>query len=54
MKEYNNNDNSILEGGYLNGKRNEKGKKYNSKGKLIFDGELLDGERNGKGKGYFI
>ena len=39
-----------LEGEYLNGERNGKGKEYYD-GKLIFEGKYLNGEKwNGKGK----
>ena len=46
-------NNLIFEGGYLNGKRNGKGKEYDFDGKLIFEGEYLKGRRNGKGKEYY-
>ena len=42
----------ILEGSYLNGERNGKGKEYNKYGKLIFEGEYLNDKRYGKGKDY--
>ena len=39
-----------LEGEYLNGKRNGKGKEYNFDNKLIFEGDYFNGNRwNGKG-----
>ena len=44
----------IYEGGYLNGKRNGKGKEYYYDGKLKFEGEYLNGKRNGKGKEYHM
>jgi len=55
-------------GGYLNGKKNGKGKEYkniyhvgfeirnhedNIKYKLFFEGEYLNGKRHGKGKNYY-
>ena len=43
-----------FEGGYLNGKRNGKGKEYYDNGKLKFEGEYLNGKRNGKGKEYYF
>ena len=53
IKEYLGESNSLLyEGGYLNGKRNGKGKEYDKIGQLIFEGEYLNGKRNGKGKEY--
>ena len=45
------NDTLIFEGGYLNGKRNGKGKEYFND-KLIFEGGYLNGKRHGKGKEY--
>ena len=50
--EFNENDNLIYNGEYLNSKRNGKGKKYNE-GRLIFEGEYLNGEKNGRGKEYY-
>ena len=52
VKEYDNGNNLIFEGAYLNGKRNGKGKEFNSNNKLIFEGVYLNGQRNGKGKEY--
>ena len=50
IKEYNNKEQLIFEGEYLNGQRNGIGKEY-YKGKFIFKGEYLNGRRwNGKGK----
>ena len=46
-KEYNDDNNVIFDGEYLNGKKI--GKEYNNYGKLIFDGD-----RNGKGKEYYF
>ena len=43
----------IFDGGYLNGKRNGKGKEFDYEGKLIYEGEYLKGKRNGKGKEYY-
>ena len=43
----------IYEGGYLNGKRNGKGKEYDYLGDLKFEGEFLNGKRNGKGEEYY-
>ena len=52
-KEYlNKDDRLIYEGGFLNGKRNGKGKEYNKNGNLSFEGEYLNGKRHGKGKEY--
>ena len=52
-KEYNNYNNRLcFEGGYLNGKRNGKGKEYDYYKRLKFEGEYLNGKRNGKGKEY--
>ena len=48
------NDTLKFEGGYLNGKRNGKGKEYDINGNLIFSGEYLNGKRNGKGQEYNI
>ena len=40
----------MFEGGYLNGKRNGKGKEYYFNGKLMFEGEYsFDNKYNGKG-----
>ena len=50
--EFDENDNLIYNGEYLNSKRNGKGKKYNE-GRLIFEGEYLNGEKNGRGKEYY-
>ena len=48
-KEYNENNELIYEGNFLNGKRNGIGKEYNDNGALIFEGEYLKGKRwNGK------
>ena len=47
------NDNLIFEGGYLNRKRNGKGKEYDSDGEIKFTGEYLNGKRNGKGNEYY-
>ena len=49
-----NHDNTLLyKGGYLNGKRNGKGKEYNCDyGTLKFEGEYLNGKKHGKGKEY--
>ena len=50
-KEYNDDDDLIFEGEYLNDKRNGNGKEDDTNsGKLIFEGDYLNGERNGKGK----
>ena len=46
------NNQIIYEGGYLNGKKNGKGKEYYNNGQLKFEGTYLNGERNGKGKEY--
>ena len=55
LKEYNYEDELLLEVEYLNGEKNGKGKIYNfNNGKLIFEGEYLNGEKNGKGKEYDI
>ena len=44
-KEYNNKDELIFDGEYLEGKKwNGKGKEYNDYGKLIFDGEYSKGK----------
>ena len=54
MKEFNGYDNIMLyEGGYLNGKRNGKGKEYDKKGVLIYEGNYLNCKRNGKGREYY-
>ena len=52
LKEFNENNELIFEGEYLNGEKNGKGKEYD-KYRLIFDGEYLNGKRNGKGKEYY-
>ena len=52
-KEYSYEDyNLIYEGGYLNKRRNGKGKEYNNDNELIYEGEFLNGKRNGNGKEY--
>ena len=52
-KEYNGYNNKLIyEGGYLNGKRNGKGKEFNDNEKLIYEGNYLNGKWNGKGKEY--
>ena len=51
-KEYDNYDELIYEGEYLNGKRHGIGKEYDYDGNLIFEGNYLNGKRNGKGKEY--
>ena len=53
FKEYDEINNLIFEGEYLNGKRNGKGKEYNKNNYIIFEGEYLNGQRNGKGKEYY-
>jgi len=50
IKEYNDNNELIIEGEYKNGMIYGKGKEYNKEGKLIFEGEYKYGERNEKGK----
>ena len=45
------NDELKYEGGYLNGKRNGRGKEYKN-GYPIFQGQYLNGKRNGFGKEY--
>ena len=52
-KEYNEDNELLFEGEFLNGKRNGKGKEYDVLGRLIFEGEYLNGQRNGKGKEYY-
>ena len=52
VKEYNNYDELIFEGEYLNGVKNGRGKEYEV-GSLIFEGEFLNGKRNGNGKEYW-
>ena len=52
VKEYNHNGELQYEGGYLNGKRNGKGKEYYN-GELIYEGEYKNGEKDGKGKYYW-
>ena len=52
-KEYYGNSGRIrLEGEYLNGKRNGKGKEYNDDGNLEFDGEYLNEKTNKKENEY--
>ena len=51
VKEYNEFEELIFEGEYLDGKRNGKGKEY-SENHLNFEGEYLNGKRNGKGTEY--
>ena len=51
-KEYNEYNELLYEGEYINGKRDGKGKEYGQNNKIIFEGEYKDGERNGKGKEY--
>ena len=43
-REYNDNNELIFEGKYLNGKRNGYGKEYLN-GKIIYEGEYINGER---------
>ena len=50
---YNEINDVIFEGGYLNGKYNGKCKEYYDNKKLKFEGEYLNGEKNGKGKEYY-
>ena len=45
MEEYNNEDELIYKGEYLNGERNGKGKEYYYNGKLEFEGKYLNGKR---------
>ena len=55
-KEYSFSNNMLrFEGGYLNKKRNGKGKEYDnfSNEELEFEGEYENGERHGQGKEYF-
>ena len=52
VKEYNNYDELIFEGEFLNGVKNGRGKEYEV-GSLIFEGEFLNGKRNGNGKEYW-
>ena len=52
MYEFNQFDEIIFKGEYLNGERNGKGKEFFDNDILIFEGEYLNGERNGKGKKY--
>ena len=54
MNEYNENDDLIFEGEYLNGKRSGKGKEYDIYGNLIYEGEYLNDDRSGKGKEYYF
>ena len=51
---YENNNELIFEGEYLNKKRHGKGKEYDGSRNLIFVGEYLNGKRHGKGKEYYI
>ena len=46
-------DNIIFRGEYLNGLKNGKGKEFFSNGKLKFEGEYLNDLRHGKGKEYY-
>ena len=53
IKEYNrDNEKLILEGEYLNGKKNGKIKEYEKDGNLILEGEYLNDEKNGFFKEY--
>ena len=52
-KEYNENNELIYEGNFLNGKRNGIGKEYNDYKKIKFEGEFKNGKRNGKGKEFY-
>ena len=55
IKIYNCMNGSLLfEGGFINGKKNGKGKEYNYNGKIEFEGEYLNGKINGKGKKYYF
>ena len=50
-KEYSYKDYTLIyEGGYLNKRRNGKGKEYNNDKELIYEGEFLNGKRNGIGE----
>ncbi len=53
-KEYNNDEQLIFEGEFLNGEKNGKGKEYNDKGKLIFEGEYINGKKMAKEKNIII
>ena len=51
-KEYNYDEKLIYDGGYLNGKRNGKGRLYNNEyhgNKLKYEGKFLNGKKHGKG-----
>ena len=48
VKEYDDKDNLVFKGEYLNGKRNGIGKEYNYYGNLEFEGEYLNGEKKWK------
>ena len=52
-KEFDELENKIYEGEYLNGKMNGKIKIY-YEGYLEYKGELLNGKRHGKGKEYYF
>jgi len=53
--DYDERDNLLFQGEYLNGERNGKGKEYKGSIMLLkYNGEYLNGKRNGKGKEYFI
>ena len=45
VKEYDDDENLLFEGEYLNGERNGNGKEYYFDGKLLFKGEYLNGKR---------
>ena len=51
VKEYDDDNDLIFEGEYLNGKKNGKGKEYEL-GKLIYEGEFYKGKRHRKVKDY--
>ena len=51
IKEFDDDNNLIYKGEYLNEKRNGKGKEFKDN-LMIFEGEYKNGKRNGKGKEY--
>ena len=52
IKEFDDDNNMIYKGEYLNEKRNGKGKEFKDN-LMIFEGEYKNGKRNGKGKEYY-
>ena len=53
IRDYNFCYDTILEGEYLHGEKNRKGKEYYDENQLYYEGEYLNGKKSGKGKLYY-